>query len=108
MRKVKDLAVATGSYTDGQGNTKKRYANVGAVMEGDNGQFLFINRHINFAGLPFKEGSESVIVSMFDLREKDGQGGGSQGGGGGYGGGGSSQGRQQQNRQSDLDDDVPF
>ena len=72
MRKVKDLAVATGSYTANDGTTKKRYANVGAVMEGDNGQFLFINRHINFAGLPFKEGSESVIVSMFDLRDQDG------------------------------------
>lgn len=68
-KRVKDLAVVTGSYFK-DGLEKRRYAKVGVVMEGDDGnQFMMINRHINFAGLPFKEGSESVVVSIFDPRD---------------------------------------
>jgi hypothetical protein len=72
--KVKDLAVSTGTYTDSAGQQKHRYVNVGGVFKTDDGNtFLLINRHINFAGLPFREGSESVIVSVFDLRDPNAQ-----------------------------------
>lgn len=67
MKKIKDLVVTTGKYTK-DGQEKNRYVNVGAVMQNDDGNhFIFLNRHFNPAGVPFKEGSESIIVSMFDV-----------------------------------------
>ena len=85
FRKVKDLAVVTGTYQS-NGETKNRYANVGALMEGDNGQFLMLNAHFNPAGVPRKDGSESILVSMFDPKERDGGNGGLVLGSGGNGG----------------------
>jgi hypothetical protein len=70
FRKIKDLAVVTGTYQS-NGETKKRYANIGALMEGDNGQFLMLNAHFNPAGVPRKDGSESILVSMFDPKDRD-------------------------------------
>lgn len=72
-RKVKDLAVATGSYTNSNGEEKRRYMNCGALMEGDDGnQFIMLNRFVNYSILPRKQGSESILISVFDLRERDG------------------------------------
>lgn len=69
MKKVKDLVVKIGTYTTG-GQEKTRWKTIGALMEGDSGQFLFLDRSFNPAGVPFKEGSESIIVSMFDVKDK--------------------------------------
>ncbi len=66
MKKLKDLAVSTGSYTK-DGQEKKRWRTVGALMDDDKGgQFIFIDRAFNPAGVPFKDGNESILVSMFD------------------------------------------
>lgn len=66
MRKLKDLAVSTGSYTK-DGQEKKRWRTIGALMDdGKGGQFIFIDRAFNPAGVPAKDGSESILVSMFD------------------------------------------
>ena len=71
MKKIYDLAVKTGSY-EKEGETKNRYQNVGAIVEKeDGGKFMFLNRHFNPAGVPFKEGSESIIVSMFKPKSKE-------------------------------------
>ena len=32
---------------------------------------LMLNRHFNPAGVPFKDGSDTIIISQFDVREKD-------------------------------------
>ena len=65
MKKIYDLAVKTGSYTK-DGQEKGRYENIGSIVQKDDGsQMMFLNRHINPAGIPFKEGSESILVSMF-------------------------------------------
>lgn len=94
-RKVKDLAVVTGTYTNGQGEEKRRYMNCGALMEGDDGnQFIMLSRFVNYSALPRKQGSDSILISAFDLRDQ--------------------QGSAEQKPQSsgyvsgDLDDDVPF
>lgn len=72
-KKVKDLAVVTGTYTNGQGEEKRRYMNCGALMEGDDGnQFIMLNRFINYSVLPRKQGSESLLISVFDLRDREG------------------------------------
>lgn len=69
---LKDLAVVIGSYQK-NGETKKKYRNIGVLMQADDGgQFLMIERSFNPAGVPFKEGSESILVSLYDPKSKDG------------------------------------
>ena len=71
MKKIKELSVKTGSYETSEG-TKNRYENIGAIMEKeDGGKFMFLKRSFNPAGVPFKDGSDSIIVSMFDVKEKE-------------------------------------
>lgn len=65
MKKVFDLAVKTGSYTNAAGEQKNRYENVGSIMEGDSGQFIILNRTFNPAGVPNPDNKSSVIISMF-------------------------------------------
>lgn len=75
-RKIKDLAVKTGSYTDRNGDTKGRYENVGAILEmDDGGKMMLLKRSFNPAGVPFKDGSDQIIISVFDVKPRDGEGG---------------------------------
>lgn len=69
---IKNLAVKLREYTDNQGRQKAQWQKIGSVMQTDQGgQFILLDRHINLAGLPFKEGSTSVMVSLFDVEDKD-------------------------------------
>lgn len=76
---LKELAVAVGSYEDrSSGQTKNRYQNVGVLMESTNDRgeantFLMLDRSFNPAGVPFKPGSDKILISMFDPRPRDGQ-----------------------------------
>lgn len=72
MKKLYDLAVKTGTYTQ-NGETKGRYENVGAMMEGSDGPFVMMKRTFNPAGVPHKDGSDAILVSMFQPKAKDGQ-----------------------------------
>jgi single-stranded DNA-binding protein len=71
-RKTHDLAVVVGEYTDQQGQTKKRYQNVGALMQGDNGPFVMLAKWFNPAGVPDARGGESLLVSCFEPRQRQG------------------------------------
>lgn len=64
-RKVHDLAVVVGTYfKDGQ--EKKRYQNIGVMMENDQGgRFLILEPWFNPAGVPHENG-KGIMVSMFD------------------------------------------
>ena len=89
MRKLYDLAVKTGEYTNAQGETKGRWMNVGRVMQDDNGgKFILLNRAFNPAGVEVKPGRDSVVLSLFEPKDQNGGNGGT--GGGGYHGGGSA------------------
>jgi hypothetical protein len=66
--KLYDLAVKTGSYIK-DGEEKGRYENVGSIWEGDNGKYLVLKRTFNPAGVPFKDGSDSIFLSMFEPRD---------------------------------------
>ena len=71
MKKLYDLAVKTGSY-EKNGESKNKYENIGAIMEKDDGaRFMFIKRSFNPAGVPFRDGSESILVSMFKPKTDD-------------------------------------
>lgn len=72
-KKVKDLAVKTGSYTV-NGETKNRYKNVGSLMKTDDGNFfILLDTTFNPAGVPNPDARDNVLISVFDLREADGQ-----------------------------------
>lgn len=72
-KKIKDLAVKTGSYTDRDGATKNRYENIGAIMDGDNGMYVMLKRTFNPAGVDVEPGRDSILVSAFDPKPADGQ-----------------------------------
>lgn len=67
-KKIYDVAVATGKYTNQQGEEKNRYENIGVVMQGDNGPFLLLKRTFNPAGI--HSDRESIVCSLF---KPDGQ-----------------------------------
>lgn len=98
-----DLAVVVGSYEDRDGNEKKRYANIGVMMQGDNGPFILLDRHFNPAGINGKDGK--IVVSCFEPKERE-QGNPRRDDRG------ASRPKPQESRRSsrddDLDDDVPF
>lgn len=73
-RKLYDLAVKVGSY-EKDGKTKGRYQNVGAVIEGENGKYILLDRYFNPAGVPNPDDRANVIVSMFEPKQGSGQGG---------------------------------
>lgn len=73
-KKLYDLAVKTGSYTNNAGETKGRWQNVGALMQGDDGgKFIMLAKWFNPAGLPDLSGknatSESILVSLFEPKQ---------------------------------------
>ncbi len=69
--KTHDLVVKVGEYTTRDGQTKARYEQVGALMQGDNGPFVMLKRTFNPAGVP-SDGRDNILVSAFEPRN-DGQ-----------------------------------
>lgn len=66
MTKKYDLVVKVGEYETG-GQKKARWKTIGAVMDdGKGGQYAFIDASFNPAGVPRREGSESIMVSFFE------------------------------------------
>lgn len=70
-KRLYDLAVRTGEYTNKDGETKGRYLNVGAVIEGnDGGKFILLERTFNPAGVINPDGRGTVLLSMFKPEDK--------------------------------------
>ncbi len=70
MPKIKDLATVVGTY-EKNGETRKRYLTVGALMSSsDGGQFILLDPLVNFGAIPRKEGSDRVLISMFEPKDK--------------------------------------
>lgn len=69
-QKKYDVAVKTGTYLK-DGQEKSRYEQVGTIWEGDNGPYLVMKRTFNPAGVPFKDGSDSIFLSLFEPRQDD-------------------------------------
>ena len=73
MAKKYDLVVKVGEYTDGQGQTKGRFKNVGVMMEGQNGPYILLDRTFNPAGVGGNDGRESIIVSLYEPKAEGNQ-----------------------------------
>ena len=77
-KKIYDLAIKTGTYTNSSAETKGRWQNVGAVMQGDDGgKFVMLSKWFNPAGVPDLNGRdatrESILLSMFEPKQQGGQ-----------------------------------
>ena len=71
-KKIKNLSVAVGKYTDHSGAEKTKWVNIGGIFQKDDGgKFMLIDRTFNPAGVPNPENKSSIIVSMFDVKEND-------------------------------------
>lgn len=73
-RKTHDLAVVVREYQDRDGQTKKQYQNVGALMEGDNGPYVILERWFNPAGIANPQDRSNLIVSCFEPRSREDNG----------------------------------
>lgn len=103
-KKVFDLAVKIGEYTTSNGEKKNRWQNIGAMMQNDDGgQFLMFAKWFNPAGVPDLSGknanSESILISMFEPKSRDGQT---------EHGAAKANGYAPAAAPSGIDDDVPF
>lgn len=64
-KKLYDLAVATRRYTDRDGKEKSVWENVGAILQADGEPYMMLKAHFLPAAIQRKEGSESILVSLF-------------------------------------------
>ena len=100
MNKKYDLAVVVGEYQNQQGETKKQYKNIGAVIQNDNGFYMLLDRTFNAAGLPNPDNRSNCIVSMFEPRDKKPQQNNTQQN--------TQQNAPQQNNNDNYEEDIPF
>ena len=73
-KKIMDIAVKVGEYQDENNEWKGRYENVGSLMEGEDGEFVILKRTFNPAGVPNPDDRDSIILSLFEPRERDDNG----------------------------------
>ena len=69
--KLYNICASTGKFTDNSGNSKNRYVRVGSVLKGDYGAYIILDAHFNPAGIPRKDGSSSIILSLFPPKDND-------------------------------------
>ena len=71
MKKLYDLCVVTSKYTQ-NGQDKNRYENIGSIWENNDRKFITLKAHFNPAAISRKEGSDSILVSLFAAKENAG------------------------------------
>lgn len=92
-KKLYDIAVASGSYTDVEGNKKNRYATIGVVMQGDDGNaFAILERNANLAGFPYDATKGNSVVASLFKPDASGQ----------------TQAPQRNQSPAEMKDDIPF
>lgn len=73
MTVMKELSVVQETYTDRNGEQKKKWLNIGQLHEHEGREYIVMYPHINLAALPRKEGDSRLFVSLFDPKPKDGE-----------------------------------
>lgn len=69
-KKIADIKAKVGEYTNREGATKGRWIDVGYVLEtGNNGKMRCYYPWINLAGIPKKEGYDTVTLSEFEVKD---------------------------------------
>jgi len=68
-----DLVVKIGSYIK-DGETKNRTLKIGSVFKSETGAFLLLDRHVNLAGIANPDNRDSVMVSLYSVRDNNSYG----------------------------------
>lgn len=69
MTIIKELSVVVRTY-EKNGETKKVWKNIGAIHEGQHGQYMVLDSLVNLAAIPRRDGDDRVYVSMFDPKKR--------------------------------------
>jgi len=64
-----DIVAVVDTYKDKSGATKKRYKNVGSLMENDKGQYILLDRSFNPAGIPNPDNKGNITLSLFAVNK---------------------------------------
>lgn len=75
MAKTHDICLAVGEYTDQNGDKKKRYKTIGALMDSEHGPYLLLDADVlsmQLFALANRERRDSVLVSLFDANRERG------------------------------------
>ena len=106
---AKKLSAKIGEYTNQQGETKGRYANLGVVMSGQNGSYVLLDPTVSLAGIlacqnamaasKGEQQRDRVMVSVFEEQQNQAPQQNYQQ---------PQQPPQQQTPQQNWDSDVPF
>jgi hypothetical protein len=59
----------------GEKDGKAQWKNVGAVMTGDKGPYIILDRSFNPAGLPNPDDRSNILLSLFEPKQQGQQGG---------------------------------
>ena len=70
-KKIKNLVVKVGEYKDRNNETKFQWQTIGALFEGDKGQFIILEKWFNPAGV--KTDGNGLLVSLYDPGGRDSQ-----------------------------------
>lgn len=70
MTILKNIVVTNGTYTTRDGQEKKRYVTIGHVHEGQHGQYITLDAHVNLAGFERKQGDTRVFANLYDADNK--------------------------------------
>ena len=70
MTAIKEVRATTGYYIDKDGKKKNTYKTVGVLENGKFGEYIRLDASFNPAAIPRKEGSDSIILSLVEPREK--------------------------------------
>lgn len=73
MAILKDIVVTNGSYKDRSGQEKKRYVKIGQLHNGEHGDYVTLDAHVNLAAFPRKAGDTRVYANLYDPKPRDGQ-----------------------------------
>ena len=68
----KEISVKTGSYVGNDGKERGRYVTIGHIHDGQHGEYVTLEAHINLAAFPRKEGDSRVIANLYDPKPRDG------------------------------------
>lgn len=71
MTILKNISVKTGSWTDKEGKERGRYVTIGHLHDGEHGQYITLESHMNLAAFPRKAGDSRVIANLYDPKQEE-------------------------------------
>lgn len=72
VKRLNDLVVKVGEYTNSKGEKKTQYQNIGAELQGDDGSTYFlIDRWFNPAGVPDFNGKSSARIAVWKFPPRE-------------------------------------